>query len=117
MAGTDTTARFLQAMICEIVKRPHIQKRLREEIDTFMKEDDYSYENLKNFRYIECLQKEMSRFYGPINELFVREAAKDHYLGGVHIRKGTYLNVVNAGHFNAKYFKDPFEFRPERWEG
>lgn len=44
-------------MIYQIAKHPHIELKVREEIEKFMKEDDYSYENLKNFIYIDNLQK------------------------------------------------------------
>lgn len=57
MAGTDTTSIFTSMMIYQIAKHPHIELKVREEIEKFMKEDDYSYENLKNFIYIDNLQK------------------------------------------------------------
>ena len=81
-----------------------------------MDEGDYSYENLKKCRYIECIQKETTRYFGPLNYIFSREVAKDHYLKGVAIKKGTKMNVPIASHFKTEYFKDPYIFRPERWE-
>lgn len=39
-----------------------------------MKDNDYSYENLKNFAYIDCIQKETTRLYGPGNCSFMRIA-------------------------------------------
>ena len=82
-----------------------------------MKADDYSYENLKNLKYIDMLQKEVTRYYGPDVGLFTREATKDHSFGGVMVQKGTYLNIQPKGnHYNEKYFRNPTEFRPERWE-
>ena len=39
-----------------------------------MKEEDYGYENLKNFKYLEMLQKEVTRHYGPGTHLFARVA-------------------------------------------
>lgn len=81
-----------------------------------MANDDYGYDNLKNFHYLECIQKETTRLYGPSSVLFIRESAQDQYLKGIPIRKGTYLNVVTANHYNPKYFRDPLSFIPERWE-
>ena len=81
-----------------------------------MKEDDYSYENLKNFTYIENLQKETSRYSIPAISLFPRLSKVDNYLYGVPVKKGTAIQIgVMANHFNEKYFKNPYEFRPERW--
>lgn len=37
-----------------------------------MKNEDYSYENLKNFKYIDNIQKETTRIYGPGIYLFLR---------------------------------------------
>ncbi len=41
---------------------------------------------------------------------------EDHYLKDVPITKGTTITAPpTANHYSKKYFKDPFEFRPERW--
>ena len=37
-----------------------------------MSNDDYSYENLKNLTYIDCIQKETTRYYGPAPVNFTR---------------------------------------------
>ena len=81
-----------------------------------MSEDDYTFENLKNLKYIDLVQKETTRFYGPTYGLFVREVAKDHFLKDIPLQKGTLLNAPISSHYNDKYFKDPYVFRPERWE-
>ena len=81
-----------------------------------MQEDDYTYENLKNFTYIDMIQKEVTRLWGPVPALFMREAQQDHYLGSIPVKKGTMVNLVQSNHYNAAYFKDPYRFRPERWE-
>lgn len=74
-----------------------------------MKDDDYSFENLKNLKYIDALQKETTRTYGPGNALLVREVAKDNYVNGIAIKKGTLVTIVPfANHFSQKYFKNPF---------
>jgi cytochrome P450 len=55
--------------------------------------------------------------YGPINSLFLREAKEDNYLNQLAIKKGTIVTLQHMGnHYSTKYFKDPFTFRPERWE-
>lgn len=44
-------------------------------------------------------------------------ALEDNYILDLPIKKGTVVNFQPVGsHFSTKYFKDPFEFRPERWE-
>ena len=45
-----------------------------------------------------------------------KNLSADHFVGDVPIEKGTYLNVYSIpNHHNPKHFKDPQEFRPERW--
>lgn len=74
-----------------------------------MKEDNYSFENLKNFVYIDNLQKETTRLFGPGPSLFTRQASVDNYLDGIPIKKGTCFETnIMTNHFNEKYFKKPF---------
>ena len=56
-AGTDTTAHFQQMLIYFLAQNPEKQTKVREEIDLYIKEDDYSFENLKKMRYIDYVQK------------------------------------------------------------
>ena len=81
-----------------------------------MSDDDYSYYNLKKMNSIDRLEKEVTRFYGPVNGLFRRNVIKDYYLNGVAIKKGTKIMTQPLGvHYSEKYYKNTTEFRPERW--
>lgn len=96
-------------MIYQIAINPEIEEKVRKEIEKYMKEDDFSYENLKNFVYIDNLQKETTRCFGPGTTLFTRQAKVDNYLDGIPIKKGTCLEIdAMANHFNEKHFKKPF---------
>lgn len=44
-------------MIYAIARDPQIEAKVREEIEKFIKDEDYSFENLKNLKYIDLLQK------------------------------------------------------------
>ncbi len=60
---------------------------------------------------------ETTRLFDVANGLFIRIATKNHHLEDVPIKKGTLAWVQpNGNHYSAKNFKDPLEFRPERWE-
>lgn len=73
-----------------------------------MKTDDYSYENLKNLKYVDFIQKETLRCFGPAPVLFEKTAKNDNYLNGLPVKKGTMISVVQyANHYNEKYFKNP----------
>lgn len=57
VAGTDTTSNFWNLTINYLGKYPEVEAKVREEVETFMKVDDYSYDNLSKFKYIDALQK------------------------------------------------------------
>ena len=112
-AGVDTTSKYLNSMIYILAKHPEIEKKVREEIQEYMKDDDYSYENLKKMTYIDNVQKEVTRYYGPVNQIFAREVQDDHYLKGIPIKKGATIGVEILGvNYSEKYYKNPKEFRP-----
>jgi cytochrome P450 len=72
---------------------------------------------MKNLKYLECIQRETTRLYGPGNGIFFREALCDTSIKDIPIKRGTLVNIKTKGpQFSEKYFKDPFNFRPERWE-
>ena len=52
IGGTDTTSNYTNMMIIYMAKYPEIQQKVREEVEQFMKEDNYTMENLRNFKYI-----------------------------------------------------------------
>lgn len=49
--------------------------------------------------------------------MFTRVANKDHFVGKIPVKKGTLIGFQStANHHDPKFFKNPYEFRPERWE-
>lgn len=53
---------------------------------------------------------------GPVNISFVRSVILDHEIGGVKIYKGSMVQPASVWpHFSPDYYKEPLEFRPERW--
>ena len=84
-------------MIYLIAQHPEVEKKVRQEIEEYMKDDDYSYENLKKLTYIDCIEKETTRFYGPVNGFLYRLSSKDHLLSEVPIKKDTYFGINYLG--------------------
>ena len=116
-AGVDTTSNYLAMTIYLLAQHPEKLKKVRKEIERHMEEDDFSYENLKKCEYIEWVQKEVTRFYGPLNGNVPRECAKETLLKGVPIKKGVFIHNQPIGvHYSDEYYQQPLEFRPERWE-
>ena len=107
-AGTDKTSNYLTMMIYLVYQHPEVEKKVRQEIDEHMKEDDFGYNNLKKMTYIDCVEKEVTRFYGPTHNGFPRITSKDYLLKGVPIKKGTIASPQSIGlHYYDKYYKNP----------
>jgi cytochrome P450 len=72
-----------------------------------------NYENLKKMKFIDCIQEEVSRIYGPGTGVFLREATKDTQLLNIPIKKGTSLSIKPMqNHCNPLYFEEPLIFKP-----
>lgn len=53
---------------------------------------------------------------GPDNAIAPRVVVKDHFLKGVEINAGIGLHEASiTNHYSTKYYKEPEQFRPERW--
>ncbi len=75
IAGTDTTTRFFSMLLFALGNNPEIHKRVRKEINAIIKSDeDITNENLKKLTYIDWIQYEVTRMYGPVNGIFFRVA-------------------------------------------
>eukprot|EP01017_Pseudomicrothorax_dubius_P046602 TRINITY_DN8238_c0_g1_i1.p1 TRINITY_DN8238_c0_g1~~TRINITY_DN8238_c0_g1_i1.p1 ORF type:complete len:503 (+),score=113.11 TRINITY_DN8238_c0_g1_i1:57-1565(+) len=121
-AGTDTTTHLLTMCIYFILTQPLPVTKLLLEIHSqfpYVEGADIPYvslEQLNEMNYLNAFIKEVLRLYPPTPMLLPVEANQDHKLGEITVKKGTNVNVpICALGYNPKYFKDPLEFRPERW--
>lgn len=105
--------------IIYLTQHPAVKSKLEAEVAQFIRSDeDYSDENLQKLQYMTACLNETLRYYGPANSILMRQVTKNHNLKGVNIMEGTLINPVFIGnHFNSAYFKDPYEWNPERWLG
>jgi cytochrome P450 len=73
-------------LVFALGNHPEIHRRVREEINAVIKSDaDIQSENLKKLTYIDWIQFETTRMYGPVNGILLRVAAEDNYLKDVPI--------------------------------
>lgn len=82
--------------------------------------DVHSGPELSSCKYLRACLDEALRLSPPVPGTLWRELpATDHeplVIGGHVIPKGTLVGVnIYSIHHNAKYFPDPFAFKPERW--
>ena len=53
IAGSETTANFLTAMILYVFEKPHIAEKLRKEIDSVIENNsDITFENIKKMSFL-----------------------------------------------------------------
>eukprot|EP01018_Ginkgo_biloba_P006296 Gb_11310 [translate_table: standard] len=117
VAGMDTSATTLEWAMSELLRNPHVMKRVQEELDSVVgnhrriKEAD-----LSSLEYLQCVVKETLRLF-PVAPLMVpHESMEGCTVGGYHIPAKTRLivNVWAIGR-DPDVWEDPLAFRPERF--
>jgi len=114
-AGHDTTSSLLSWCMSLLAHHPEVVSKIREEISTVLGDRQAKYEDLKNLPYCDNVLKETLRMRPPV-PLLDRAVGEDCEVNGQTYKKGTYVYpVFIAAHFDNRYWKKPFEFRPERF--
>ncbi|KAK4284483.1 hypothetical protein QN277_001308 [Acacia crassicarpa] len=118
-AGTDTTATALQWIMANLVKYPHIQERLVEEIRGVMgdrEEREVKEEDLKKLPYLKAVILEGLRRHPPAHFVLPHAVKEDVVLNGFLIPKNGTINflVAEMG-WDPKVWENPMEFKPERF--
>ncbi|MQL97122.1 hypothetical protein Taro_029806 [Colocasia esculenta] len=118
IGGTDTTSTTLQWIMANLVKHQGIQARLFDEISTVVGEaGEVREEDLGKLPYLKAVVMEGLRRHPPGHFVLPHAATEDTALDGYLIpRTATSLNfLVTEINWDAKLWKDPMEFRPERF--
>lgn len=114
LAGYETTSSTITFCLYEISKNHDIQKKIQSEIAKL--ENDFSYEKLKELKFVEKCVEETLRKY-PVVPILNRECESDYELKeiGVTIPKGTPVIIPIIGfQRDPKRFENPLEFNPNR---
>ncbi|MBA0815350.1 hypothetical protein Gohar_000130 [Gossypium harknessii] len=116
-AGMDTTAISVEWAMAELIRNPRVQKKAQEELDRVigfervMSETDFS-----NLPYLQSVAKEALRLHPPTPLMLPHRANANVKIGGYDIPKGSNVHVnVWAVARDPVVWKDPEEFRPERF--
>lgn len=115
-AGGDTIAAAIQFSIAELINNPNILKKLRDEIDRIVGSNRLIEEfDIPKLPYLQAVVKETLRVH-PAGPLLRRQCNVDTKLNGYDIKAGTKI-LINAYAItrDQKTWKDPDEFRPERF--
>ncbi|MFS8017027.1 putative geraniol 8-hydroxylase [Helianthus anomalus] len=117
VAGTDTTSITVEWAMAELLRKPHIMTKAKEELEkligkgTIVKEDDVS-----RLPYVSCIVKEVLRLHPPAPLLLPRKVVKEVQLNGYTILAGTqvFVNAWAIGR-DPTVWDDSLEFKPQRF--
>ncbi|CAO3635442.1 unnamed protein product [Cunninghamella blakesleeana] len=120
IAGHDTTANTLAAVIYYLAKYQDIQKRAREEAISVLGDEPVNsfptLEQTKKFVYINQIMKETLRISGPVQQVTPRITTQDTELSGTFIPKNTTVSAnLYDIHHNPNVWKNPNTFNPDRF--
>ncbi|XP_010502915.2 PREDICTED: cytochrome P450 705A5-like [Camelina sativa] len=116
LGGTDTSAQTVQWIMAELINKPSIIEKIREEIDSvvgktrLIKETD-----LPKLAYLQVVVKEGLRMHPP-SPLVVRTFQESCEVKGFYMPEKTMLVInVYALMRDPESWDDPNEFKPERF--
>ncbi|XP_063696377.1 cytochrome P450 4d2-like [Culicoides brevitarsis] len=118
-AGHETTANTLSFVAYFLAKYPEVQEKMYDEIkrnslDT--KSESLTTRELNSLSYMDNVIKETLRLYPP-GFMVSKRCHEDIRIGNVFIPKdSTIATNIYSGHRNEKYFKNPEEFNPDRFD-
>ncbi|ORZ04759.1 cytochrome P450 [Absidia repens] len=120
LAGHDTTANALSFAIHALARHPDIQQKAREEAIRVLGDEPHdvlpTYEDIRQFDYINQVIKETMRFHGPVTTGMPRQTTEDTNLVGIHLPKGTPIVVdIYDLHHNPHVWDDPETYDPSRF--
>ncbi|XP_036397761.1 cytochrome P450 1B1-like [Megalops cyprinoides] len=116
-AGLDTVSTALHWILLLLVKYPHIQAKLQEQIDKVVGRDRLpSMEDKSSLAYLDAFIYETMRFTSFVPVTIPHSTTSDVTIQGVHIPKDTvvFINQWSVNHDPQKW-KDPHVFNPSRF--
>jgi cytochrome P450 len=117
LAGHETTAINLSWTWLLLAQHPHVTEKLLREIDDVLGDRAASFADLPSLRYATHVITEALRLYPPAWSMG-REAREDVELGGYRIPRGGQVWFCPWSiQRDPRWFDDPEQFRPERWDG
>ncbi|KAJ1690206.1 hypothetical protein LUZ63_014361 [Rhynchospora breviuscula] len=117
-AGTDTSSNTIEWAMSLLLNNPHALAKARHEIAMVVGRDRLVEESdVPNLPYLRAIINETLRLY-PVAPLDIpHESATECFIDGYKIPRGTMLLInIYAIHRDPSIWKDPTEFRPERFE-
>ncbi|KAH9330332.1 hypothetical protein KI387_002440, partial [Taxus chinensis] len=122
-AGMETSTTSLEWAMSELLRNPHVMKKLQEEIESIVGKDQVVTEsNLVYMEYLHCVVKETLRLYPAVPLLIPHESTEDCTIKGpdhayfVPAKTRLIVNAWAIGR-DPNIWEDPLAFNPERFVG
>ena len=115
LAGHETTASLLAWTLYQLSRRPEIQARVWDEIDTQLTDQQPTFEQLKTLQYTSQVINEVLRLYPPAWTV-ARNAILEDTIMGYRVSAGA-IGMVSPyfAHRLAEFWPEPSRFDPERF--
>lgn len=120
--ATDTSRSVIGSLLYTLSTMPELTEEVWKGIRSdILKEDIGLISNVEDIDYdgsttLNMLVKEGLRRFGPTDKLVPRVALANVKLGGVKIKKGTFVTILyNGVHHDEAFFTDPLKFNIYRW--
>jgi cytochrome P450 len=116
VAAYETSASILTWSMYLMWRRPYVYRKLLHEVDRVLGGRLPTFEDYASLRYTGQVVRETLRLYPP--NWFLAHVAQDGAtLGGAPVAKGTMVFTSQwATHRDARWYRAPELFRPERWD-
>ncbi|CAH2107765.1 unnamed protein product [Euphydryas editha] len=119
-AGFETSSSATSITLHELAYHPEVQSKVHEEVDRVLAKYDnkLSYDAIKEMTYLEWTFKEGMRIF-PSPGFLIRECARKYTFEEINLTIDEGVRVfipLQAMHNDPKYFDNPSEFRPERFD-
>lgn len=116
LAGHETTALALSWTFHLLAQHPEVEDELARELHEVLGDRDPTVDDLPRLKCAERVVQETLRLYPPAWSLG-RESTESFELNGHRFPKGAWIWVLPwTLHRDPRFFTDPLEFRPSRWE-
>jgi len=121
LAGRDTTSSALTWFFWILSSRPHVRRKIRDEIETVRSATRcagaFGYEELKEMHYLHAALTETMRLYPPVPVDSKKCLDDDVLPDGTRIGKGWFISyhTYAMGRMESVWGKDCTEYNPERW--
>lgn len=115
-AGHETSANALAWTIFLLSKKPEIVQKIRDEVDQYLTDEIPTFEDIRNLKYTQQVIEEGMRLYPPAYAVGRENIKEDEIIGYKIPRKSIIFISIYALHRDPKFWENPEEFDPSRFE-